>query len=98
MMKLELQLTTILFSIVFGLIFSSVIDLIKNKIFKTKKIIQLIFFLVITILMSLIYFYGLLKLNNGIIHPYFVIAFIIGFIIENALKKVFKRIVLLFKK
>ena len=98
MMKLELQIITILFSIVFGIIFSGVIDLIKNKVFKIKTFIQMIVFLIVTILMSLIYFYGLLKLNNGIIHPYFIIAFVLGFVVENTLKKFFKRIVLFFKK
>lgn len=98
MMKLDIQIITLLFSMVYGIIFSSFIDLIKNKILKFKMIFQMLIFLVITLLFSLIYFYFLLKLNNAIIHPYFVISFIFGFIIEIALKKVFKRIVLSIKK
>ena len=97
-MKLELQLTTLLFSICFGILFSSLIDLIKNKIFKLKMIFQILIFLLVTIVLSLVYFYFLLKINNAIIHPYFVIAFIIGFFIESGFKKIFKRIVLLLKK
>jgi len=98
MMRLELQLTTLLLSMCFGIFFSSLIDLIKNKIFKLKMLFQMLIFSIVTILTSLIYFYFLLKVNNAIIHPYFVIAFIIGFVIENGFKKFFKRIVFLLKK
>ena len=98
MMKLEIQLTTFLFSVGFGILFSFLIDLIKNKLFKIKTILQLLISFVLTISLSLLYFYILLKLNNAIIHPYYIVAFIIGFIIENSFKKVFKRIVLLFKR
>lgn len=98
MMKLKTQIITILFSIGFGILFSFVIDVIKNKLFKSKVFFQALISLIVTISMSLIYFYLLLKLNNAIIHPYFIVAFIIGYILESGFKKMFKRIVLLLKK
>ena len=98
MMILETQIITFLVSMGFGLLFSFFIDLIKNKLFKIKSLWQMIISLIITVLLSLIYFYVLLKLNNAIIHPYYIVAFIIGFLIENTFKKLSKRIVLLLKK
>lgn len=98
MMKLDIQITTFLFSICFGILFSFIIDLVKNKLFKTKAIFQVIISFLITIFMALLYFYMLLKLNNAIIHPYFIVAFITGFLIESTFKKLFKRIVLLLKR
>ena len=98
MMILETQIITFLVSVGFGVLFSFSIDLIKNKLFQIKSLFQMIISLVLTILLSLIYFYVLLKLNNAIIHPYYIVAFIIGFLIENTFKKISKRIVLFLKK
>lgn len=97
-MILETQIITFLVSVGFGVLFSFFIDLIKNKLFKINSFFQIVISLSLTILLSLIYFYVLLNLNNAIIHPYYVVAFIIGFLIENTFKKLSKRIVLLLKK
>lgn len=94
MMNLKTQIITFLFSIAFGLLFSSLIDIFYNK----KKLFNTIIVFIITILGSLAYFFVLLKLNNAIIHPYYVIAFVIGFLLEIVVKKILKRFVLLFKK
>ena len=81
MMDLKTQIITFLFSILFGLLFSSLIDIF-----------------LITVLSSLAYFFVLLKLNNAIIHPYYIIAFVVGFLLEIVIKKILKRFVLLLKK
>ena len=95
-MSLKIQIITLIISILFGLIFSIILDIFK--IFKSKKIFYIIISIFITILLSLIYFYVLLKINNAIIHPYYIIAFILGFILEFGLHKLFKIIVLKYKK
>lgn len=89
MMNLKTQIITFLFSIIFGFIFTFLISIIyKNKLF------NIILSFIIVILSALLYFIILLNLNNAIIHPYYILAFIIGFFLEYCLKK----IVLLIKK
>ena len=93
-MDLKTQIITFLFSILFGLLFSSLIDIFYNK----KKLFNTIIVFLITVLSSLSYFFVLLKLNNAIIHPYYIIAFVVGFLLEIVIKKILKRFVLLLKK
>ena len=94
MMDLKTQIITFLFSILFELLFSSLIDIFYNK----KKLFNTIIVFLITVLSSLAYFFVLLKLNNAIIHPYYIIAFVVGFLLEIVIKKILKRFVLLLKK
>jgi len=98
MMNLDTQIKTFLFSVLFGLIFSFIIDILHKALFKLKPLLQVIISFILVISSSLIYFIILLKLNNAIIHPYYIIAFITGFLLEIALKKAFKTIVLFLKK
>ena len=92
-MNLKTQIITFIFSVFFGFLFSLLISLIyKNKVF------NLILSFILVILSSLIYFIILLKLNNAIIHPYYILAILIGLFLEFCLKKTFKKIVLLIKK
>ena len=92
-MNLKTQIITFLFSIIFGFILSFLIDIFyKNKLF------NIILSFIIVILSSLLYFILLLNLNNAIIHPYYILAILIGLFLEFCLKKTFKKIVLLIKK
>ena len=98
MMNLKIQIITIIFSIFWGFIFSFIINILKKWLFKINNFLQLVISFLITILMALAYFYMLLKINNGIIHPYFMFSFIFGYYIETLVNKLFKRIVLFIKK
>ena len=92
MMNLETQLITLLISTLFGFTFSLIIDLIHKYLFKLKKNIQIITTFLLIIFSSIVYFLILLNLNNGIIHPYYIFAFIIGFFIEILFKRFLKKI------
>ena len=93
MMTLDIQIQTFIISILFGLFFSFFVDLIYKQ-----KVINIIFSFVFVIIFTLIYFLTLLKINNAIIHPYYIISFIIGFFLHIVIKKYLKRIVLFKKK
>lgn len=82
-MTLNIQIQTILFSFCFGIIFSLFLTINYKFLYESKKIIKIFFSFLIVILSLLFYFYGLLKINYGIIHPYGIISIIIGFIIES---------------
>ena len=91
-MKLEIQITTFIFSLLFGFYFSFVLSLFKKIILK-NKLLQIIVSFGIIFVNAIIYFIFLLKLNNAILHPYYLIGFIIGFFLENVTFYLFKRIV-----
>lgn len=93
MMTLDIQIKTFVISILFGFIFSFFIDLIYKQ-----KVINIIFSFLFIIIFTFIYFLTLLKINNAIIHPYYIISFIIGFFLHIIIKKYIKQIVLFKKK
>ena len=93
-MNLKTQIITFLFSIVFGIIFSFLINLTYRK----AKLFNIILSFIVVIASSLLYFIILLNLNNAIIHPYYILAFVIGFFLELCIKKILKKIAVLIKR
>lgn len=94
-MSLNIQIMTFSYSFLYGFLFSFILDIIYKYIFKLKKILQMIFILLFVLINSIIYFIILESLNYGILHPYYVIAFVTGFFIFYAVRKL---IVFLIKK
>lgn len=88
MMPLDIQIKTFLISIIFGIVFSMLTDT-----FYKKKIFNLVLSLITVILFTITYFLFLIKINNGIVHPYYILSFIIGFILYIFVKRI-----VLFKK
>ena len=87
-MPLDIQIKTFLISIIFGIVFSMLTD-----IFYKKKIFNLVLSLIMVILFTITYFLFLIKINNGIVHPYYILSFIIGFVLYIFVKRI-----VLFKK
>ena len=94
-MSLIIQIKTLLFSILYGFIFSLLLSLLYKYVLKLKKYNQIIFSCLYALINAITYFYILLRLNYGILHPYYIIGFILGFIIERL---IIKAIIVLFKK
>ena len=92
MMSLDIQIKTLFFSLLFGLIFNVFVTLLGKFIYNKKKYIQIISTLLLTLFSTITYFVVLQKLNEAIIHPYFLIMFIIGYGLTNILKKVIKKL------
>ena len=82
-MILKVQILTLIFSFLFGIIFDLEIKLNYKFIYQEKQIYKIIttFFFVMTNV--LLYFIILQKINNGILHIYGIIAIIIGFTLSN---------------
>lgn len=93
MMTLDIQIKTFLVSILFGILFSFLVDM-----FYKQKIFNIILSFIVILIFTIIYFLVLLKMNNAIIHPYYIIAFVVGFYLQNIFKNLLKKIVLLKKK
>lgn len=78
-MSLKIQIYSVLYSFLFGIYFSYILKLFKKYIYNNNIIIKIVSNLVIVIINSFIYFIGINKINNGILHPYTYITLILGF-------------------
>lgn len=84
-MSLGIQIQSLAFSFLFGLFASILFNLCYHGLFYKNIFIRIVFNLVFTISLYLLYFYLLYKINNGILHFYFFISLFIGFYIYNRL-------------
>lgn len=90
MMDLSIQIKTLLFSLLFGFVFNIFVTLLNKFIYNKKKVIQIVSTLILTLFSTITYFVILQKLNEAIIHPYFLLMFILGFGFSNVVKKLLK--------
>ena len=78
-MILKVQLYSFIYSFIFGIVFYFLLD-IFNK-YKSKKVIVEVFLSVIFVFTtSLVYFWGLVYINNGYLHIYFLISILVGYL------------------
>lgn len=82
-MTLKVQIISLIVSLLYGIFFSFLLNLNYKIIYNNKKIIQIISSFLFIIFNSLLYFYILLKINNGIVHIYLILSLIIGYISEH---------------
>lgn len=79
MIDLKIQIISILFSFVFGVVFYILVFLNRYVLFNVKKYIQIVSTFLFMFDMSLLYFICIKFINNGIMHPYFLLSFLFGF-------------------
>ena len=91
-MELSLQLKSLIFSFFFGIIFSTTVNLFEKKLYYTRLRFQIGNAFLVSILLCLIYFISLRKINNGIIHIYFIFMIILGFLVEQKFLNIVSRI------
>jgi len=98
MMDLHTQIVTLLFSLGYGILFASVLDFIHKPLFKLNTFLQILISFLFVIGSAVLYFFILLNLNNAILHPYFILLLLLGFLIESIVKKMGKKAFRKFKK
>lgn len=91
MIPLKIQIGTLLFSFQFGFLFSLLTYLIYH-LFEKKKFFFFITTIIYIFLSVYLYFIGLKKLDNGIIHIYFLCVLFIGILTETYLQKKLEKI------
>ena len=103
-MELKVQILSLLFSFVFGIIFSIFTNMNYRFLFCKSKIFQIIITIIYVLDFSLLYFLLLKKINEGIIHLYFLFAIALGYLfgysnlskyverIKKKIKKVLKNV------
>ncbi len=93
-MILTEQIISIIFSFIYGVILSLLYNLNYYLLFNKRKVYKVIFNIVFIFDLVLIYFLIMKRINNAIIHPYFYLSIILGFLscfnISKKFRNVFK--------
>jgi len=82
-MNLEIQIQSLIFSFVFGIFFALEFNLIYRYLFSIVSFIKIIINIVFVNINAIVYFYLLYIINGGIIHLYFIIMLVLGFVMGN---------------
>lgn len=91
-MSLKVQIITLLYSFIYGIVFSILLNLNYKFIYEGKRIFKIIITFIFILDSMLLYFLILKKINYGILHIYEFLAIILGFILENTLvAKLYKK-------
>jgi len=94
MIPLDIQIKSIIFSFIYGIFFSFLLNLNYKFIYYSKGILKILINIFFVVDNVLLYFIILKFLNNGIIHFYFLLSLFLGFISVN---KVTSKILIYFK-
>lgn len=85
MIGLNIQIKLIIFSFIFGFMFSILLDWFNEKCKIFHSLIKLLFSIILISIMTYIYFVGIQKIGNAIFHFYSILSIIIGFYVYNIL-------------
>ena len=86
MMNLENQIKLIIFSLFFGAFFALMIDINHKYLYESKRYFKIIFTFLFILINTILYFFALKKINEGIIHIYSIICIILGFFMEHFIR------------
>ena len=81
-MILRIQIYSLLFSFFYGILVFFLLELNYKLLYTGKMLYKIIISFLFVMFISLLYFYGLLKINNGIIHIYFLIVMFKGYMLS----------------
>lgn len=94
-MELKLQIISLVFSFVYGIVFSICTNLNYRFLFSRNIIFKIFFTFVFILDFALLYFLLIMKINQGIVHNYFLLSigfgFILTFIVFNERLNIFKK-------
>lgn len=79
-MSLSEQFLSIGFSFIYGVVLSFLYNFNYNLLFNKEKVFKIVFNILFVLDLVLIYFLIIKKINGGIIHPYFYLSIILGFV------------------
>lgn len=85
-MNLIVQLKSLAFSFFFGVCFYFIVKACSKFLYSNKKYENLISAFLVSIVSCLIFFIIIKKINNGVIHLYFILSIILGYFVSYKLK------------
>ncbi len=87
-MILQVQINMLLFSFFYGFLFSFLINVFNRWLYSDKLYIRVLTTIFFVIGNTVIYFIGMRKINEAIIHPYAILMLIGGYIVEIFVSRV----------
>ena len=91
-MSLKIQIISIFFSGLYGILLSFLITLNYRFLFQSKKIIKIIGNILFSLDMALLYFISMKKINNAMIHPLFYLLTFLGYLLTyRKIQKIMSR-------
>lgn len=78
-MNLDTQIMSLLFSFGYGIVVSYLFNLNYNFIYKSSILYKIVINFLFCVNLGLIYFLLIKCINNGIVHIYFILMFLLGF-------------------
>lgn len=81
-MSIRIQIISIIFSFVFGIFFSIFTNVNYKYLFSKNKIYKIFFTFIYILDATLLYFLIIKKINNGVIHLYFLLFIGLGFFVS----------------
>jgi len=88
MIDLTLQFKLIIFSFIFGFMFSISLESFNKIIKKYSTFIEILLSFLFIIFMTFVYFIGIQKIGNAIFHIYSIISIVVGFILYDLIIKI----------
>ncbi len=88
MIELSLQIKLLIFSFSFGFLFSAFLEWFNKVTYNKKNYIKIVLSFLIVTSFSIIYFIGIQKIGNAILHVYSLISIIVGFIVYDFIIKI----------
>ena len=89
MIPLDIQIKSIMFSFIYGMFFSFFTYLAHGFIYNTKGIAKIIINVLFVLDNVVVYFILLRIINDDILHYYFILSLILGFVFVNKLTNKF---------
>lgn len=78
-MSLDTQVLSLLFSFIYGVVFSYLFNLNYNFIYNTSILYKIVINILFCVNGALLYFLLIKVINFGVIHIYFLFSFLLGF-------------------
>ena len=88
-MNILIQLICIIVSFLYGVFINLFIRFNKRVIINSNLLYEIIYRLITTFLLVVLYIVIIYKINNGIFHEYFLITMLLGYVIYNKRVKSF---------
>ena len=82
-MTLIIQIQSIALSFIYGIFYSLLFNIFYKFLFQKNKIVNIISNFLFSFFIFGFYFFLLYKVNNGIIHIYFLLSMLVSFLLYN---------------
>lgn len=86
-MILRIQILSLLFSFIYGNFIFWMLELNYKLLYEGRVFYRIIISLLFVVFISLLYFVCLLKINNGILHIYFFLIILTGYMLSFVIYK-----------